>query len=131
MKTFALPLFGLSALIASATAFGNDTSFPMINVDEIETNTAVGSYVSFKGAEALELLKVLPQVSTTGGPELAKHRRALLVRSPGYQVFISCSDYEIVDGQLVFGTNPTCSINFGRLNGDFDGFPFKAESVCK
>lgn len=130
MKKFTLSLVAVSAGFVSVVALANDTSFPEIQVEAIDTNASVGSYISFSGAEALELLKVLPRVSTTGGPQMENHRRALIVRSPGYEVSIFCRDYEYVDNKIVFGTKPKCSIQFGEKNMDRDGFPFKAESVC-
>ncbi len=130
MKRFALPLVSLAALASSAVALGNDTSFPILNVDAIETNAAVNTDISFTGAEAIELLKVLPRVSTTGGPFIEEHRRVLRVQSPGYEVVISCSDLTRVDDKLTLGT-PRCRISFGRVIRDFDTIPFKAEDMCK
>ncbi len=61
----------------------------MIKVDAIDTNTAVNSYISFTGEQARELMKVLPRVSSAGGPHIEEHSHALAVMSPGYMVTIN------------------------------------------
>jgi hypothetical protein len=48
-------------------AFANDTSWPKIEVDEIQTDTKVGSYISFSGEESGKLMQVLPPPSSVLG----------------------------------------------------------------
>lgn len=123
MRKTTLGIIFASSFLASHLALANDTSFPEINVDEIETNTKVGSYIEFSGEQAAELMKVLPKVSSAGGPAIENKRHSLLVSSPGYQVYIACRKHD--QNKPV-----SCGIYFNHKNGDMDGFPFKAESIC-
>jgi len=123
MRKTTLGMILASCLTASLPALANDTSFPEINVDEIETDTKVGSHIEFSGGQAVELFKVLPKVSSAGGPEIESKRHGLLVTSPGYQVYIACS-------KLDENKPVSCGIYFNERNDDMEGFPFKAENAC-
>ena len=91
-------------------AFANDTSFPTIEVDEIETDTAVGSHISFVGEEARKLMQVLPPISSVLGKESDSHHRQLEILSPGYMVSINCRDTKDRMGKI--SVVPHCSIWF-------------------
>jgi hypothetical protein len=129
--------FGLSffaAALSAQSAYANDTSFPTIDVDAIETNTAVGSYMSFSGKEATKLMGVLPKVQSVLGPDLDNHRAALHVKSPGYQISISCTDLNLQASAANGGParkTPQCHIYFGNRVDEGNEFAFNPEKQCK
>jgi hypothetical protein len=110
-------------------AQANDTSFAEILVDEISTNAAVGTTISFSGDEAAKLKQALPNISSTAGEGRNQHFSRLNIFSPGYMVTISCKDV-VSDGDLTSIT-PECSIRFDKKNVEFDGFPFDPQHQCK
>jgi hypothetical protein len=112
--------------------FANDTSFAAIEVDSITTDTKAGSSMNFKGEEARKLMQVLPKISSTGGPDYDSHHAVLGVKSPGYQITLSCKDVTLseLNGKWVNST-PDCSIVFDKRNDESDTMPFKPENMCK
>ncbi len=116
MKKITLSACALFSLFSAASAFGNDTSFPSIDVDGIDTNVSTKSYIKFEGSQVAELMSVLPSVSSVSS-EKEKHMKSLIIRSFDHEVSIVCFDQ----------VRPTCHIAFDRINSDFDTFPFKAK----
>jgi hypothetical protein len=120
------------AALAAGTALANDSSIPAIDVDAIDTNAKVGTYMSFKGDEAAKLMKALPRISSAGGPVISDHSRALLVQSPGFSIQLSCSDIDWaapLDNPPAYGT-PECTISFTRKNPDINSFPWNPAAQC-
>jgi hypothetical protein len=118
-----------SAIVTPALA--NDSSIPAIDVDAIDTNAKVGTYLSFKGAEAAKLMRALPKISGVAGPVVEEHDRGLLVQSPGYNIILTCSDIDWTSSSdsLAFRT-PECRITFEKGAYQGDSFPWQPAAKC-
>jgi hypothetical protein len=119
----------MSVCALSGLARANDTSYATIEVDSIDTDTKVGSYMSFKGEEARKLMTVLPKLSIAGEPEPSSRVSVLGIKSPGYEIKINCSDLKYVDSKRVTVT-PNCKISFNTRNDDGDTTTFIPEKQC-
>jgi hypothetical protein len=126
-----LASFAVLATLAAGTAFANDSSIPAIDVDAIDTNAKVGTYMSFKGDEAAKLMRALPKISGVAGPVVEEHDRGLLVQSPGYNIMLTCSDIDWTSSSdsLAFRT-PECRITFEKGAYEGDSFPWQPAAKC-
>lgn len=114
MKVFLRISFSafLGLFAAAKVAKANDTSWPTIEVDEINTDTKVGSYMSFSGEESRKLMEILPRQSSVLGEKVDNHLRSLDILSPGYMISIFCRD--VADRTARIPTTPNCTIRFNH-----------------
>lgn len=124
-------LSALSLFVAPSISLANDTSFPSIEVDGIQTNAKRGTNMSFSGGEASKVMALLPPVNSVLGPIYDGRRRALVISSPGYSIQLHCTDLplDLSSGDLSTAT-ARCDIHFDVRNEDIGTFPFEPKSQC-